>query len=104
MRPVFRRVSLFLLSISIAATTRIVEACPLCADNLASDAYGKNPTQLGRGFFWSIIFMMALPFLTVGIVAARIVIARRRRTGAASPAAAPASGERGSMGLPEASS
>jgi hypothetical protein len=99
----FRRVSLFLLSISIAATTRIAEACPLCADNLASDAYGKNPTQLGRGFFWSIIFMMALPFVTVGVVAARIVIARRRRTGAASPAA-PAPGERGRMGLPEASS
>jgi hypothetical protein len=99
----FRRVSLLLLSISIAATTRIVEACPLCADNLASDAYGKSPTQLGRGFFWSIIFMMALPFVTVGVVAARIVIARRR-TGAASPAAAPASGERGPMGLPEASS
>ena len=100
----FRRASTLFLTVSIAAWARLASACPLCADNLANDAYGKNPTQLGRGFFWSIIFMMALPFLTVGIVAARIVIARRRRTGAASPAAAPASGERGSMGLPEASS
>ncbi len=104
MRPMFRRASLLLLSLSIAATTRLAEACPLCADNLANDAYGKNPTQLGRGFFWSIIFMMALPFLTVGFVAMRIVIARRRRTGAAFPAASPAAGETGAMGFPEASS
>ncbi|HET9795113.1 MAG TPA: hypothetical protein VFS34_11680 [Thermoanaerobaculia bacterium] len=101
----FRRVSTLLLAISLAASTRIAQACPLCADNLANDVYGKNPTQLGRGFFWSIIFMMALPFVTVGIVAARILIARRRRSAARDAAAGGASPERaGAMGLPEASS
>lgn len=68
----------------VVAGSRVAAACPLCADNLANDVYGKNPTQLGRGFFWSIIFMMALPFVTVGVVAARILIARRRRARAAS--------------------
>ena len=74
-----RRVSLWLLRLSVVLGTRIAAACPLCADNLANDAYGKNPTQLGRGFFWSIIFMIALPFVTVGVVAVRIMIARRRQ-------------------------
>jgi hypothetical protein len=97
MTGMFRRASLLLLSISIAATARIAEACPLCADNLANDVYGKNPTQLGRGFFWSIIFMMALPFVTVGVVAARILIARRRRLRAA-PEPAPG------IAIPDASS
>ena len=76
----FRRVSTLLLAISIAASTRIAQACPLCADNLANDVYGKNPTQLGRGFFWSIIFMMALPFLTVATVGTKIYLAKRRRS------------------------
>jgi len=82
-----RRVSLWLLRLSIVLGTRIAAACPLCADNLSNDAYGKNPTQLGRGFFWSIIFMMALPFVTVGVVAVRIIIAKRRqRARSAAPA------------------
>ncbi len=74
-----QRISRALLWFFLVAGTRIAAACPLCADNLSSDVYGKNPTQLGRGFFWSIIFMIALPFLTVGFVAARILIAKRRR-------------------------
>ena len=81
-RPV-RTLSRWSIWLLVVAGTRIAAACPLCADNLANDVYGKNPTSLGRGFFWSIIFMMALPFLTVGVVAARIVIARRRRFRAA---------------------
>ncbi|HET7453034.1 MAG TPA: hypothetical protein VFL12_09855 [Thermoanaerobaculia bacterium] len=71
----------------VVAGARIAAACPLCADNLANDVYGKNPTQLGRGFFWSIVFMMAFPFLTVGAVTVRILIARKRRLRAATPAA-----------------
>ena len=105
-----RRFSTALTFLLVAATTRIAAACPLCADNLSSDVYGKNPTQLGRGFFWSIIFMMVLPFVTVGIVAARILVARRRRmTSGQGSAGAAAAGDapgvaRGMAGLPEASS
>jgi hypothetical protein len=84
---VSRRISLWLLRLTVVLGTRIAAACPLCADNLSNDAYGRNPTQLGRGFFWSIIFMMALPFVTVGVVAARIMIAKRRqRARSGSPA------------------
>jgi hypothetical protein len=81
-----RRVSVWLLRISVVLGARIAAACPLCAENLSNDVYQKNPTALGRGFFWSIIFMMALPFVTVGFVALRILIARRRRPAAGSEA------------------
>ena len=84
-----RRISLWLLRLSVLLGTRLAAACPLCADNLANDAYGKNPTALGRGFFWSIIFMIALPFVTVGVVAARIMIAKRRQRSRSVPEPAP---------------
>jgi len=87
MRKAISRGTLWL---AVVAGGRLAAACPLCAENLSNDVYGKNPSALGRGFFWSIIFMMALPFLTVGFVALRIVIAHRKRarTGGA-PAAIP---------------
>jgi hypothetical protein len=40
-------------------------ACPTCKEALAS-AGGDNP-NLVRGFFWSILFMMSMPFLLIGI-------------------------------------
>lgn len=38
-------------------------ACPTCKDNLASDPAAAN---LVRGYFWSILFMMSMPFLILG--------------------------------------
>ncbi len=99
----FGRVSAAVLWALIAGGARLAEACPLCGDNLANDVYGKNPTQLGRGFFWSIILMMAVPFVTSGIVAARILVARRRRLRAAAPNAR-SRAEESIAALPEASS
>lgn len=104
---VIRRISLGFLYLAVAATTRLVSACPLCADNLATDVYGKDPTRLGRGFFWSIIFMMALPFVTVATVAARILIAKRRaaRREASEPSPNDAAIPSGAAGvLPDAAS
>jgi heme/copper-type cytochrome/quinol oxidase subunit 2 len=74
-----RTISNAFLWFAVVAGSRIASACPLCADNLSNDVYGKNPSPLGRGFFWSIIFMMALPFVTVAVVAVRIMVAKRRR-------------------------
>jgi hypothetical protein len=64
--------------LAIGLSTRIALACPLCADNLSNDVYGKHPTQLGRGFFWSIMLMVAAPFVTVAFVAVKLTLARRR--------------------------
>ena len=35
-------------------------ACPTCAEGVAND---PNHANLMRGYFWSIIFMMSMPFL-----------------------------------------
>jgi heme/copper-type cytochrome/quinol oxidase subunit 2 len=45
------------------ASTAIAFACPNCKDALAND-----PAQAGlvRGFFWSIMFMVSMPFLIFG--------------------------------------
>ncbi len=38
----------------------VAVACPTCADGVAND---PNHANLVRGYFWSIIFMMSMPFL-----------------------------------------
>jgi hypothetical protein len=45
----------------------VVLACPNCKDTLAND-----PAQAGlvRGFFWSIMFMVSMPFLVFGGISA----------------------------------
>ena len=35
-------------------------ACPTCAEGLANDPVHAN---MVRGYFWSIVFMMSMPFL-----------------------------------------
>lgn len=42
-------------------TPDIVQACPTCKDSLASS--DPESANLVRGYFWSILFMMAMPFL-----------------------------------------
>lgn len=79
MEAMRERIRRAMLSVAALLWSGALLACPLCADNLSNDVYGKQPTQLGRGFFWSILFMMALPFATVATVGLRIYLARRRR-------------------------
>lgn len=38
----------------------VAAACPTCAEGMSNDA---NHANLLRGYFWSIIFMMSMPFL-----------------------------------------
>ena len=38
-------------------------ACPTCKDGLSE---GENSANLVRGYFWSIVFMMSMPFLILG--------------------------------------
>jgi len=56
----------------------VLSACPLCSDNLEHQAtMGGPPNELGRGFYYSILLMVAAPFLAIGVVAIRIYRARR---------------------------
>ena len=67
------------MGLTVLAGARIVAACTLCSENLSNDVSGNTVSPLGRGFFWSIILMIALPFLSAGTVAFKIARARRRR-------------------------
>ena len=44
-----------------ALSCRAVRACPFCSDNVA--------TGMAKGFYWSILLMLAVPFLVVGTIA-----------------------------------
>ncbi|SRR5690606_2812429 len=45
----------------------LASACPTCKENLANS--GPDAINLIRGYFWSIIFMMSMPFLILGSLA-----------------------------------
>lgn len=51
----------FLTAIILLACVGLAEACPTCKQGLA-----ENDMNMVRGFGWSIIFMMSVPFLTLG--------------------------------------
>lgn len=42
----------------------VVEACPGCADGQAGQ--GAERANIVNGYFWSILFMMSMPFLLLG--------------------------------------
>jgi hypothetical protein len=50
-------------------------ACPGCKDALAT---GENGGDLVSGFFWSILFMLSMPFLIFGTFCTAMYIAVRR--------------------------
>jgi hypothetical protein len=63
----FRRWRLSILSLVVLlvlAIPDLVLACPNCKDTLAEG--GANAMNLVRGYFWSILFMMSMPFLILG--------------------------------------
>lgn len=45
----------------------VAEACPTCKDGIAE---GLNHANVVRGYFWSIVFMMSMPFIIFGSMAA----------------------------------
>jgi hypothetical protein len=60
----------------------IAGACPTCKDASSDAETPGGSANLGRGFFWSILLMIAAPFTAVGGVAAVILRKRRRQSGA----------------------
>ncbi len=68
-----------------------LSACPLCKDALEGAGSGP-PNQLSRGFYYSILLMIAAPFTMVGVLFLKISRTRRHRSvdgAAAVPAALP---------------
>jgi uncharacterized membrane protein len=48
----------------IVLSSDIAMACPNCKETLAEG--GANALNMVRGYFWSILFMMSMPFLILG--------------------------------------
>lgn len=44
----------------VLLTTTVVTACPTCKDGMTHD---PDTANMAQGYFWSIIFMMSMPFL-----------------------------------------
>lgn len=55
-----------------------VDACPTCKDTLS-----ENDANMVRGYFWSIVFMMSMPFLVLtGLVSYFYILVRKARAAA----------------------
>jgi len=54
-----------------------LSACPLCKEATPDGEYPGGSASLGRGFYYSILLMIAVPWTAVGTVA--FLIFRRRR-------------------------
>jgi heme/copper-type cytochrome/quinol oxidase subunit 2 len=57
------RVRTLVLMLLVIAVAGAALACPTCSETMSD---GQNPNGLARGFFWSIIAMLAVPFTLTG--------------------------------------
>ena len=65
---VHKRLRLVVLGFAIVLTvSTCAEACPTCKDAVAE---GPQHANLIRGYFWSILFMMSMPFVIFSSMAA----------------------------------
>ena len=71
-----------LLVVAALLVPAALGACPLCKDATSDAETPGGSASLGRGFFYSILLMIATPWLAVGTVAYLIFRRRRRERGA----------------------
>ena len=75
MSPIVRVAAVLLLAALVLPA--VLSACPLCKDATPDAEYPGGSASLGRGFYYSILLMIAAPWTAVGTVA--FLIFRRRR-------------------------
>lgn len=64
--------------VGICCMATVAVACPNCADAVASQT-GDGSGQM-KGYFWSIVSMVSMPFLLTGAAIGYFALASRRRT------------------------
>ena len=79
-----RFVLILLLVVLVGA--QVVDACPGCKDALSEN--DPQHARMVRGYFWSILFMMAMPFTIAGTFGTFFYLEVRRKR-LAQQAAAP---------------
>ena len=72
---------LLIFALALLVFPAVGEACPTCKDGMAEG--GPHTASMIQGYFYSILFMMAMPFLILGGLSAlfywEIVKARREQ-------------------------
>jgi hypothetical protein len=56
-----RLITVALALLLVVSIVTVAEACPGCAE--AQAGQGPDRVNVVRGYFWSIVFMMSMPFL-----------------------------------------
>lgn len=69
--------------VALAFTVRVADACPMCSEAVEN---GKSATaqDLPRGVYYSVLFMLSMPFLltgSFGVAFYRLSARRSSRTG-----------------------
>ena len=82
MSPSVRVAAVLLLALLVLPAA--LSACPLCKDATPDAEYPGGSASLGRGFYYSILLLIAVPWTAVGTVAF-LIVRRRRRDRAALP-------------------
>lgn len=80
MSPIARVAAVLLLAALVLPAA--LSACPLCKDATPDAESPGGSASLGRGFYYSILLMIAVPWTAVGTVAFLIFRRRRRARGA----------------------
>jgi heme/copper-type cytochrome/quinol oxidase subunit 2 len=83
MSPIARVAAVLLLAALVLPAA--LAACPLCKDATPDAESPGGSASLGRGFFYSILLMIAVPWTAVATVAFLIFRRRRRDRGAEPP-------------------
>ncbi len=58
---------------SFASSAQFAFACPLCKDAI--------PPGMAKGFFWSILLMIAVPMIVVGVIVRELWRAEKKKQG-----------------------
>ncbi|MCH2114978.1 MAG: hypothetical protein MK171_08725 [Pirellulales bacterium] len=76
MKPVIRIVLMVVMLAAVLLTATDLVACPTCKDGLAENDPATRATA--AGYYYSIVFMMAMPFLIIGTFGSAAYLSIRR--------------------------
>ena len=71
-----RYIVTLLVIVAIVVASSPAFACPTCKDGLGADDPGSQ--AMAQGYFYSILFMMAMPFVLVGTFGGAAYLSIRR--------------------------
>jgi len=73
-------IAALVLAILLLLAASVASGCPTCKNALDSDESGGDVV---RGYFWSILFMMSMPFAVLGSFSGYLYLLVRRARSAA---------------------